>query len=313
MIKYALLTLVLLASPGMAGEPASGNEAVRIIVENAYLAPRRVAEVAAREEGPLTSVVVKEGAAVEADGLIAQLDDSDAMNTLKRSELNLQIAEKVASSKTSVSYATAQKAYAEAELRRADELRSISRDAVSDAEISTLRLDVARAEQELAKAREESELSKLTRQVREVERDSARIALGKRRIVAPFDGFVNRLYKSQGEWVKPGDSIARIVQLDRLVARASVDMKHFARDLEGSPATIQIMGLGSGDQLGVDEPSYPGRVTFINLETDAVNSEFELWAEFDNSKLRLTPGSRVRLTIYRGKQSQKNPRSDSGR
>lgn len=292
-MKYSMLVLTLISNQVFAAEPES------VVIEGAYLASRRSAEVPAQEEGPLTAVMVREGVRIERDTVIARIDDSVAQQALRRAELNRDIAVKMAQNKTALNFGAALRNYAESELRRAQQLRAVDREAVSDAELNSLQLELAKAVQQFEQAKSDLELADLSRQVQEVEVTTAQLTLQKRQIKAPFSGAVSRLYKSQGEWVKPGDNVARLVQLDQLIARAAVDLRHRSLNLDGAKAAIEIVATpdDSPEIRKLDGKKFPGRVVFIDPEIDATNGEFELWAEFENPQMVLSPGLRVRLII----------------
>ena len=61
------------------------------------------------------------------------------------------------------------------------------------------------------------------------------INLKKHRITSPLDGVIVQLYRKPGEWVSPGDPIARLVRMDRLRVEGFVDAsKYLPEEIDGS-------------------------------------------------------------------------------
>ena len=55
-------------------------------------------------------------------------------------------------------------------------------------------------------------------------------------------------------------------------------------------------------RLKVDLPNapgtvFPGKIVFLDPEVDPVNAEVRIWAEIENTGLRLRPGMRASLSV----------------
>jgi RND family efflux transporter MFP subunit len=279
----------------LVGHSVAADDAVVIEIPNAYLTSRRTMEIAAQASGPVAELLVDEGSHVKAGEVLLQMETAEEKNTVTRARLSLQIAEKTAQSDAALKLATATHRHSAAELQRAEELLQKNPGTISPTELSDLRLEVDRSTQQLRRAEEERELSELTRQVRQAELELAELSIRRRQIAAPIAGVVTQVYRQQGEWVQAGEKVLRLVQLDQLVARASIGIQHQSRDLTGAEAWLTAVSGDSGPAGA--ERRYRGRVTFVNPEVNAINREFEIRAEFENSDYELSPGLRVHLRV----------------
>ncbi|MGB0595577.1 MAG: HlyD family secretion protein [Rubripirellula sp.] len=143
----------------------------------------------------------------------------------------------------------------------------IERDAaVADLRIATLDIEFSRQKQQLAE-----------------------LALKNHQVLAPWDGVIVKRFHQQGEWVKRGEPVLRLIRLDRLRAEgyATADVVPKLR----SNSTVQLkIELGDGQSVQRE-----GEIVFISPELDPVNQERPFWIEFDNPKLDVLPGMRLSL------------------
>ena len=110
-------------------------------------------------------------------------------------------------------------------------------------------------------------------------------------IAAPFRGVVVQVMRHRGEWVKPGDVVARILRLDRLRAEGFLKMQSSNEDLSGCPARVLV------DLPAASGTEFPGKVVFVDLEIDPVNAQTRVWVEIENRGLQLRPGMRARVVL----------------
>ena len=149
------------------------------------------------------------------------------------------------------------------------QLSKIERDAAI-ADVRVAQLDVELSRQQL-------ELSKLTLQDHEVR--------------APWNGVIAKRYKNEGEWVKQGEPIVRLIRLDRLRAEG------FA-----SPETASYLDKHASVEVTVETGNGKiirrvAEIVFVSPELDPVNQERAFWIEFANPDQDVLPGMRLSVTI----------------
>lgn len=143
---------------------------------------------------------------------------------------------------------------AELAARRAELRRSV---AVSDAE--WLRFDI-QAKQKTLEAR--------------------KLTVSRHQVTSPIDGTVVEIYKRTGEWVQPGDSVARVINLEQLHAEGF--LSGHVRPEQG-----REVRLFSGDK------QVEGVVDFVSPERDQVSGEFRFLVRFKGGVF--LPGDRVEI------------------
>ncbi|MEZ6122402.1 MAG: HlyD family efflux transporter periplasmic adaptor subunit [Planctomycetaceae bacterium] len=236
----------------------------------------------------------------------------------------LDIATAEAENNVAVQVATAETRLRQLELERALSARESFKGSISEAQLDRLKTAVAKGELEIEQARAEhrvlqmkpqAEQASLTQKDEEIRRlglmveqqrrelkvagithqlhqnelKVAELQLEKRNIRAPFDGVVAEVTHQSGEWVEPGETVARLIDLKTLRADGFLPAPRATQDLVGKLVRIR---LNSAEARTVE-----GKITFVSPEIDPVNNEVRIRAEFDNSHMSARPGMTGQLVI----------------
>jgi len=284
---HPLLAAVLAA---LAGAPA-GQSAGEIEVSSVLVRLIEQREVPAEEAGVLAAVEVSDGQMVQRDDLLAQIVDAEARIAVERAKIELDIARKNVENDVGVRFAAKSLEVAKAELERS--LDSIAKypKSISDSEMDRLRLVVERGELEVEQAEYEQAIAAFTQRIKENEYEAAMEKLRRRRITAPVAGVVVDVQRRPGEWVEPGETVLRVLRIDRLRAEGFLPVAALAHELDGRAVRLVV------DLPGQAGAEFPGRVVFLSPEIDPVNAQVRVWAEIENRGLRLRPGMRARMIV----------------
>lgn len=282
-VRLSVLVLVGLL-PGLL--PAQPME-----VEAVLLAPIQEVEVPAQEAGLLQRLLVTEGALVKQDDLLAQIADTDASLQKARAEIELGNARRNAGNDVKVRVASKSAEVALAELQRGLESQKRYPKSVSETEIDRLRLTAEHAKLQVEQAKYELETAQLALRVQENQLQQAARQVERRRIVTPVCGRVVQIFRQPGEWVEPGQAIARVLRIDRLKAVGALEGGRLGSDPTGRPVTLRV------DLPQHESVEFRGRVTFVHSEVNPVNGQLDFWAEIENPALQLRPGWRASLKI----------------
>jgi multidrug efflux pump subunit AcrA (membrane-fusion protein) len=247
-------------------------------------------EVPARQSGALEQVNVREGDMVEAGTLLAKIEDADVQFDMRRAQLELSAARKQAENDVKVRFARKSLEVAEAEQRRALDSQKRLSQSVSQSELDQLRLIAQRSALEVEQAQFEMVLAQATRELKENEVSLAEHSIRERQVKAPLTGLVTEVKRRQGEWVEPGQTIARVLRLDRLRAEGLASAEVLGRELHGRTVKLTV-------QLEGKPAEFSGKVVFVSPEIDPVNGQVRVWAEIDNKELKLRPGLHGSMTI----------------
>jgi len=275
--------LLLTASPGAAANADEVAVLVTLIEE---------ADVPALQPGQLAELAIVEGQSVVAGELLGKLSDKSATLDVTQAEIELVNARQQAENDVQVRLRRQAADVAATELRRAEESRHRHPKSVSATEMDLLRLTASQSVLEIEAAEHDLATARRATDLRENELRLAQHQLSERQIRAPIDGLVVRVNQKKGEWVQPGDVVARIVRLDRLRAEGYLHSDQIQAWMPETRVTLTV-NAGGKDEMFV------GTLGFVSPEVNPVNGQVRFWAEIDNAHHRLRPGISAKLVIHR--------------
>jgi RND family efflux transporter MFP subunit len=282
-----LIALSVVANPAKGASPGDG----RLRVDSVVVTLIEQVEVSARDAGALAAVEVQEGQRVREGQLLARLEDTEAKLVRNKAQFEFDIAKKQAASDVKLRYAKTSLEVATTEERRGLESVGKFSKSVSQSELDQLRLAKEKAALEFEQAGEDQEIARLTARLKENEVQTGTFNVERRQIVSPFTGVVVQIKRHKGEWVQLGESIVRIVRVDRLRAEAFLSSRDVGGDLAGRPVSLIV------DLPGAPKSEFPGKIAFISPEVNPVNGQFRVWAEIENRDQLLRPGLQGSMVI----------------
>jgi len=148
----------------------------------------------------------------------------------------------------------------------------------------TLSRQGVEAAQTLEKAREAQEVA-------QARRDAAAVALSRATIRSPLDGVVDDVPVELGEYIDPGQMVARIIQDDRMKIVAQLPEQHAGDIKEGAP--VKIRASLSGDE------QYEGKVLYLSHTASESTRTYRLEVAFDNASRLLRAGQIVKIRMVK--------------
>ncbi len=123
--------------------------------------------------------------------------------------------------------------------------------------------------------------------------NNARINLEKCAVTSPVNGYVNNRYVDPGEYVKEGQEIFQILQLDEMKLALEIPEQN-------------IMDIHVQDEIlftvrGFPGTVFTGRVSFVAAKASAGSNSFSLEALVSNAELRLKAGMIAEAQLQFGK------------
>ncbi len=249
------------------------------------------AEVASPEPGMLAQIAVREGQMVTAGELVAQIEDAAEQIAVRKAQTERDIAAKEDSNTVKVRYAKDALGTAKAEYQRANASIEKYRKSVTGSEIDQLRLAADQAALEVEQAEHNLAVARLTTELKQTALAAATLDVERRKLLAPLDGMVVQIKRHRGEWVQSGESVVRVLRLDRLRAEGFVSAKQLDASAVGRPVTVTV------DLPGRPKAQFPGKLVFVSPEVNPVNGQIRVWAELENDELLLRPGVAAEMTI----------------
>ena len=259
-----------------------------------HIMPIDQAEVPAQEQGVLTKFFIREGYEVKKDDPLAQIDDEQAKMSVQVQQAKLNAAEREASNDVNIRYAKAAKNVAEAELKSAKETIARVPGAVPATEIRKLELSVVQATLQIEQSTNQFEISKYQVDVSKAELDAAKLGVTRRVVKSPISGIIVEKYRNEGEWVKPGDPIVKVVYFEKLRVKTTFDINRIP---------MQRVMRHNAKITVVQKPgmTFNGKVVFANPVIQS-GGAYEVWIDVENVQEKdgfwaLQPGMNAIVTI----------------
>ena len=120
------------------------------------------------------------------------------------------------------------------------------------------------------------------------------MGLARRVVNSPISGVIVEKYRNEGEWVKPGDPIVKVVYLDKLRVKTTMDINKMPlQKVMNHTASITVV-----QQPGM---TFKGKVVFANPVVQS-GGAYEVWIDVDNvlgkdNFWSLQPGMNAIVTI----------------
>lgn len=269
-------------------EPApaeTGTSRGATLDASGYVVARRQATVSSKITGKVVELLIEEGQRVEADQIIARLDDSNDRAAVAQAEAQLAQA-RANLTAAEVAFANAQPVY---DRHRAQFERDV---------ISAQDFDLARAQYDASR-------TSLTVAERAVEVAEANLAVAERRlddtiVRAPFAGVVTVKAAQEGEMVSPVSAgggftrtgIGTIVDMDSLEIEVDVSENFINRVHAGQDVVARLNAYPS-------QP-IPARVVAIIPTADRAKATVRVRIGFEERDERVLPQMGVRVAFLGG-------------
>jgi multidrug efflux pump subunit AcrA (membrane-fusion protein) len=252
------------------------------VLERCLVSLVEEAKVPAREPGVLVELRIREGDRVGRDDMIARIDDSQPQSERRRAKAEHDQTLAKAESDVDVRYAVAAEKVAEAEFAKAAESDRKVPGSVTQVERDRLKLNEKKSELQIEQAELERKLAALAAQAKEAEVQAAENAIERRLIKSPLDGVVVQVFPHQGEWMQPGDPLARVVRTDKLRVEGYVDSARFDPEtVRDRPVTVEV------EFADRRKEQFKGRIVFTSPIVES-GGDYRVFAEVENRQIEGT-------------------------
>lgn len=252
-------------------------------------------DVPAIEAGQVLEVEAREGMLVESGSLLMQMDDELVRRRQEVAALESEAAMAKADSDVNIRYSKAASEVAHVDYDSIVTLNKRSAGTISASEERRKLFEWKSRELQIEQAELEQQVTQITGRVKQAEMAAADVSLRRHRITSPLAGMVVAVNKHAGEWAAPGESLVRIVRIDRL------RLEGFVKQSEFDPAEIDncLVQVEARMARGRIE-QFEGKITFVHPQLEA-DGEYRVWAEVVNRSAGkhwlLRPGMHVDMTV----------------
>lgn len=299
LVQVAAVAAAMFAQlPAPSAGPATATPPGAIVHDRSMVSLIYDIPLAAPDEGLVTSIAVREGSRVQQGTLILQLDDRQAQTARRVAEAELNVVKQRALNDVDVRNAQAARNVAEAELRQNQDANRRVPGTKSALEIRRLELAVTQTELEIERAQHEQRITGHQADALQARLDQALDDVERRKVVAPMDGEVIELQVQPGQWVRAGETVARMVRLDRLRVECFVDpAKVSPKEVADRPVRVHV-ALERGRM-----ETFVGQIVFVQQINEA-HGRYRVRAEVANrqeaGQWLLRPGQQADMTIEAG-------------
>lgn len=255
-------------------------------------------QIAAQADGLLESLLADEGSTVRKGEVLLHVDARVAKAEELVAAKELEAALKTASQDANVKYA--EKAWEVSKEEYENEMALWDQGATTYSVLRRKRLEAERSRFGQDVAQVEHENNQLSAEVAREKLNQSRVRLEMYKVIAPYDGIIVERKRDQGEWVRSGDPVFRLVSMNEMKVEAYVEVSSVSvAMLENARVKLTIAGVYEGN--GGKNYSTEGRITFVSPEIDA--GRVRIGAKIPNIRLAggpwiLRDGMQAKMTIY---------------
>ncbi|MBB3207044.1 multidrug resistance efflux pump [Rhodopirellula rubra] len=285
--RNALLAVVVVAaSLSLTNAPATAQSSSqrlaspgqRVVADNCSVKYIRNVNIPAEVEGKIIELNFEEGMDIVAGDILAVIDDTAAKLALELKRAEETEAMLNADNDVNLEDARNSRELADAEAESHKKL--YQEQAIPFWEMKKKELEAVRAALRIDLAEMQKKIALAQYVAKRNEREIAEYEQKRRRIVAPFDGYVETRVAQRGEWVQPGSPIATIVQLDRVRVEGVVDAIAFSgRVRAGLPVTVRVFSSSDRDRPVIVQ----SKLGFVSSELN-LRRQVRIWVDIDNVK-----------------------------
>jgi multidrug efflux pump subunit AcrA (membrane-fusion protein) len=283
---------------------ADGETAAGPAASNPYQAKRcqvtaQKVDIPAEEAGLLKKILFRENQEVRRGDPIAQIDDRQSVVAQTAAAAKVAVAEKEAGSDVDIRHSAVAIQISIAEHEDVKAACQKSPGAFTLFERRRKQFQVVEAKLQEEKAIRDFEVAALKVDAQKADLAAMDLEVERRKIKSPLSGLVNRRYREEGEWVKPGDPVLQVLPLENVRVEGDLDANKLGpEDVDGQPVTVSVSLPGKPrDQREI----FKGTIFFPDPEIIS-GRNLHVKAEVKNRRQAngywiLRPGMEVEMTI----------------
>ncbi|MFO1066116.1 MAG: HlyD family efflux transporter periplasmic adaptor subunit [Pirellulales bacterium] len=229
--------------PAVTAQPQAVTQgAYTISGESAIINCIHKLAIAAQADGLIEELNVDEGSIVKKGDLLLKIDDRLARAELGVASKEAEAAEAQAKQDANLLFAKKAAEVSDAEYEEWKDL--YERNAASYQEVRRKMLEAQKARLGIRVSEVDHQKDQLTAEVAKEKVNAAKVQLDLRNVFSPYDGIIVERLRDQGEWVKAGEPVLRLVHLNEMRVEARVNLKQkgiSTIQLQNAPITITVM------------------------------------------------------------------------
>lgn len=229
-------------------------------------------QLAAQADGLLQELLVEEGAAVEKGQLVLTIDERLAQAELAVAQKEAEAAAAQAKQDANLRFSRKVAEVSDQEYLESKELYERNSASLQETRRKQLEAEKARLGIEVAEVDHAKDI--LAAGIAREKLAAAQVQLQMRKVTAPFDGIVARRMRDQGEWVKAGEPILRLLHMKEMRVEAYVPVAG------ASVAHLQNATLRLHVNVNGETFTYESKIEFVDPSIEL--NTCRIWARVPN-------------------------------
>ena len=252
-------------------------------------------ELVVGEDGTSKRRPLLRGLQVRKGDVLGKQKDAELVQQKIVAEQELLVARKEADKKLEIEVAEAAALVAQASYKRAVELNKTMPGSVSPEEVEEKRYEYVRALKSIDKAKFDLEVNVEKVKVAEARVNAAEVAIEDRKLISPIDGIIDDVMQNEGQWLREGDEILKVVRYDKVQINAAIPADRYAPEMiAGKKVVVEVKRPGAPTQ------TLEGKVVYVRQTVES--GHYYFYADVANQKNAagywlLNPGALVTVEI----------------
>ena len=247
------------------------------------------------EDGTTKRQTLRRGLAVRKGDVLGKLQDDELTQDRIVATQELLVAEKEAAKTLEVEVAEAAARVAQASYKRASSLNDEMPGAVSPEEVQEKYYEWIRASKSIEKAKYDLEVNQEKVKVAKARVNAADVQINNRKFRSPIDGIIDDVMQNEGQWLREGDPVVRILRLDKVQVTGAIRADLYAPEaIDGKACEITVT------RPGLEPQTLPGKIVYVRQIVES--GHYYFYADVankltDSGYWLLNPGALVTVTI----------------
>lgn len=260
--------------------PSSGDV---VLMNNCKIKAISEHIISASEAGRLT-LGPTFGTKIDVDQIVAKTDDTIARHQQRVAYFAYQAERIKLETDIQIRYAQKQADVAKAkygELKAANEKVP---NAVSPDTLRRAKFEWDAAILGVEKANQDMEIAMAAAKVKLAEYEAAESMVKRHQFKSKVAGLIQEVLRREGEWVTPGEPIAKMVRMDKVrVMGYFPHQKAFPNKLKGAKVTIEIPVASDANGKPTKYATVQSEIMHVGVKVSNIK-DYEIWAEIDNTE-----------------------------
>ncbi|MDO5580314.1 MAG: HlyD family efflux transporter periplasmic adaptor subunit [Planctomycetia bacterium] len=249
------------------------------------------------KDGKTKRIPFKRGMKVRKGQILGKQNDREHAANRLVAEQQLIVAKKEAEKQLEVEVARLAVQVAQSEYLRVEQANQKMAGAVPAEEVVQRAYEWKRADKAAEKAVYDLGVKSDEVEVRKAQVVAADAQVLDRKLVSPIDGFIDDIMQDEGQWLREGDNILKIIRLDKVQICGKIDANVYSPEMvDGKKVTVYVKKPGSSVK------KVEGNIIYARQIVES--GKFYIYAEVENlcneqGYWQLNPGTIVTMVVHR--------------